>query len=498
MIAERTIDPALLEKLTESPEHESIDIDIFLADEPAREELAYGALLDEEPHGEAILDRIETRAYASQEGLVQMLREMESSVAFADDAAALPGAVVLERFWSTNSIAARVTPRVLRQILERSDVLAVQPARYASLEELKDDEAVPKLIAATDAPMLTWSVRKINAPLLWARGITGNGIVAAVIDTGVNYDHDDLKARMWINPAFPRHGFDFADDDDDPMDQDGHGTACAGIVAGDGSAGRGTGVAPGASIMAVRVGGAERAFWRGMEFAMKQRADVISMSMTWKFPSSPNYPGWRRVCESLFAGGIVHANSIGNQGTDTTTYPIPFNIATPGNCPPPRLHPAMPIHAGMSSAVGCGATDSSDALAPYSGRGPAEWNSGPYADYPFGAGTHAGLIKPDVCAPGPGSESCNWRYRIDATAKPYRSFGGTSAATPHVAGCMVLLAHATRRSGLRPNPARILEALESTAVRISGQTRLKENHFGSGRVDVYAAYNFGVARGWWL
>ena len=342
-------------------------------------------------------------------------------------------------------------------------------------------------------------MQRINAPLLWQLGITGEGVLAAVIDTGVNYHHPDLKSQMWDGGAtYPNHGYDFESNDTNPIDEAGHGTSCAGIVAGNGAKGQGTGVAPKATVMALRVGGRETNYWKAFEFAIDHGVQVISMSMSWKYPSNPNYTGWRRACEALAAAGILHANSIGNQGDQLSTHPIPYNIATPGNCPPPRLHPLQTPVGGMSSAIGCGATDNADRLAGYSGRGAAEWNAAPYADYPYQGGARPGLIKPDVCAPGPGTTSCNWQYTPESTqATPYSSFGGTSAATPHVGGCLVLLAHACMKAGKPIVPARVQEALENTAVRMPGQTRDKENNFGAGRVDVYAAYKYGRDKGWW-
>ena len=132
----------------------------------------------------------------------------------------------------------------------------------------------------------TWSVQRINAPLLWQLGITGDGVLAAVIDTGVNYHHPDLKSQMWDGGAtYPHHGYDFESNDTNPIDEAGHGTSCAGIVAGNGAKGQGTGVAPKATVMALRVGGRESNYWKAFEFAIDrgvqgdQHVDVVEVSV---------------------------------------------------------------------------------------------------------------------------------------------------------------------------------------------------------------------------
>lgn len=397
-----------------------------------------------------------------------------------------PRVAIHKQFWINNSIRATVTLDVLRELEARADVSLVDVVHHATHEELIDGLTEP-LTAAPAGP--TWSVKKINAPALWDKGINGEGVVVAVIDTGVNYNHPDLAGRMWDAAGYAHHGWNFFDDDDDPQDVLGHGTACAGIVAGNGASGTETGVAPGAKVMALRAGETESSFWDALEFALENHADVISMSMTWKYDKSPDQPGWRRVCESILAAGVLHANSSGNQGAQLNSYPVPWNVGAPGNCPSPRT--GDPARRG-ASPITCGSTDDEDRIALTSGQGPSQWNDQVFNDWPY----PTGLTKPDVCAPGESTLSLNYRIG-DANATPYARFTGTSAATPNVAGALALLVHACKRAGTSPVPANVQEALEATAVRIEGQTDAKENRYGAGRIDVAAAWQYGVDRGWW-
>lgn len=500
------IGTALKARLQSAQDHDALDVNIFLKDEPAHEVLAEVAMdADVIDDPETRVGRIQEGAARSQEGLLSYLQGFEGESHFMMDDVSVPKAVVKQSFWINNSVAAEVSLQTLQDILERPDVLHIELSRHVDFNELLDDSSAPyeTSVAVLDAiTEPTWSVKRINAHRLWDKNLTGEGVTVAIVDSGVNYDHPDLKTHMWNGgDEFPKHGYDFMNNDKDPMDDNavykGHGTACAGIVAGDGTSGSTTGVAPRATIMALKAGNTERTMWDALEFAIKHKAQVISMSMSWKFPSHPDYPGWRRTCEAILVAGILHANSIGNQGDQLSMYPIPFNIAAPGNCPPPRLHPLQPIQGTLSSPISCGATDDTDTLADYSGRGPAAWEAGPYTDYPYLGGAQKGLIKPDVCAPGPGTTSCNWEYPNQPGATPYRTFGGTSAATPHIGGCLALLAEACKVSGKPIVPALIQEALENSAVPVNGQTKKKENHFGAGRVDVFKAYQYGQTKGWW-
>lgn len=380
-----------------------------------------------------------------------------------------------------NGLNVRATKEVIEQVAWFEGVRSVDWDEDIPLEFFLDADAEPGNLFFAMASDTSWGVKKINAPLVWDLGITGAGVLVGIIDTGVNYNHQDLADHMWDgSPTYPNHGWDFLGADNDPMDQDGHGTACAGIVAGDGTAGLQTGVAPDATVMAIRAGGSESVMWASSDFAIVNGCDVISSSMSWKYPSSPDYVAWRDQAVAELAAGVTRANSIGNQGNQPGSYPIPYNIATPGNCPPAWLHPDQTLVGDVSSTMGCGAVDQLDVILNYSGRGPAAWERGDfppyYQDYPYNNGMEMGLLKPDVCAPTGVrtlSRTNNSGYISD--------FGGTSAATPHLGGtmCLVLSADTTL------TPEAVSQKIQMNAVELG--TPGKDNVYGAGRIDVFAA-----------
>ncbi len=113
-----------------------------------------------------------------------------------------------------------------------------------------------------------------------------SGAVVAVLDTGVNYNHEDLAGNMWDGgPGFPKHGWNYVDNNADPMDLEGHGSHVAGIIGAAGNNGRGTaGVCWKATLMAVRVLDAQGAgdtsgIIQGIDFAVSNHAKVINMSL---------------------------------------------------------------------------------------------------------------------------------------------------------------------------------------------------------------------------
>ena len=130
----------------------------------------------------------------------------------------------------------------------------------------------------------------------WDVNTDCSSIPVAVIDTGVNYNHEDLSASMWdgtgcvdengtsISGGCPNHGWDFADDDNDPIDEEGHGSHVAATIGAVGNNNKGTtGICQSANIMAVRVIGHEGAeladIAAGIQFAVRNGAKVINMSL---------------------------------------------------------------------------------------------------------------------------------------------------------------------------------------------------------------------------
>jgi subtilisin family serine protease len=487
----KKLGPALRSRL-QSGDGDNFDINILLPQKPA-------TLQNETKSPEQIRTEVE----AKQHSLLEFLAGNS-----------LGGT---QPFWINNSVNAKVTREQLEHLLARPDVAHAELTRRTPLAKVLDRtggptpavaiHAAPAPAAAVGGPPLpTWNVQKVGAPALWSLGLTGEGIVVAVIDTGVNLLHPDLKDRLWDGGAhFPFHGFNFESPQEEPRDDHGHGTSSAGLIAGQGST-VATGMAPKAKIMVLRVAGggasedvSEAHAWAAFQFALDHGAHVISMPLTWKDDAGGDRNRWRRVCESVLSAGVLHANSSGDQGAPPLHPAIPFNIGVPGSCPPPRLHGRQTLRGGVSSAIACGATDQADSLLPMSGRGPVSWVAPPYTDYSFSHGQSMGLLKPDLCAPGAKLTSCNWRFpEVDAT-NPYSDGHGTgtSAATACVAGCLALLAQACLRSGKPIRPALILEALESTAVSVAGQTSTKQNNFGAGRIDVHAAFGYGQQRQWW-
>lgn len=157
--------------------------------------------------------------------------------------------------------------------------------------------------------------------------------IVAVVDTGINYNQEDLIDNMWDGGAtFPHHGYNYVDDTTDPMDTNGHGTHVAGTIGAVGNNGKGTtGVCWDASIMAVKVMNSTGAGYtsdiiQGINFAVTHGAKVINLSI-----GGPNSTdaSFSNVITTAQTNGVLIVAAAGNSAVNNDVpaladYPCSF------------------------------------------------------------------------------------------------------------------------------------------------------------------------------
>jgi subtilisin family serine protease len=324
-----------------------------------------------------------------------------------------------------NGMATKVSSETLKKLKQRPDVARV----------FRDGTA--KATLAESVPL-------IGVPQIWSDyGADGQGIRVAVIDTGIDYTHPDLGGGF--GPGFKViGGYDFINGDGDPMDDYGHGTHVAGIIAANGTL---KGVAPGAKLLAFKVLGADgsgpysaviagidRAVDPDQDPATDDGAQVLNMSLGG--PGDPD-DAISQAVDTAVNAGVVCVVAAGNLGSNYST------LGSPG-C--------------ARKALTVGASDDLDAMAYFSSRGPSRPDL---------------AIKPDLTAPG---------VSITSTVPGggYQSMSGTSMATPHVAGAAALL--------LQLHPAwtpEIVKGVLAERAKDLGQDAFTQ---GSGRIQVVASH----------
>ncbi|MDK0522989.1 S8 family serine peptidase [Streptomyces sp. ML-6] len=284
------------------------------------------------------------------------------------------------------------------------------------------------------------STKQIGADLAWAAGYDGKGTKVAVLDTGVDAEHPDLKGRIAASENFT--------DSNSADDRQGHGTHTISTVGGSGAAsdGKKKGVAPGADLLSGKVlndtgSGAESWIIAGMQWAVDQKADVVSMSLGSPEPTDCTDPMSVAAEELAQSKGTLFVIAAGNSGPASNT------VSSPGCAP---------------SVLTVGAVDRDDSTAQFSSRGPAIVSH---------------TLKPEIAAPG---------VAISAAAAggrglyAYQSMSGTSMATPHVAGAAAIVKQRHPDWTAQQIKAALVSSAKSD---IPGDVR----ETGAGRLDVEAA-----------
>ena len=312
---------------------------------------------------------------------------------------------------------------------------------WATVDKLSDNEnilsAEPDFVwEKTDTTTVAATDEEINAethfPCMDVTGVwkdcfdpakkeaPGKGTVVAVIDTGVDYTHKDLADNIWVNEGeIPGNGIDddgngyvddvygvdFVDGDSDPMDEHGHGTHVAGIIAMTPGNGGGVGVAYGAKIMCVRAGQANGSFAssdiaKAIKYAADNGADVINMS----FGGTGRSYLVESALQDAFPSCVLVA-AAGNDGLPTNDAMLAGYLFTED------IYPA-----GYKYVLGVMATDNNKSLASFSNWDFAEGSSCEY----------------EMAAPG---------VNIYSTlpGNRYACWSGTSMATPNVAAAAAIL-----------------------------------------------------------
>ena len=343
-----------------------------------------------------------------------------------------------------------------------------------------------------DGKELSWNLKIIRAPDVWRQGFTGRGVIVAVLDSGMNFNHPDIKSNLWVNAAeVPENdkdddgngfvddylGWNFAEENQNISDDFFHGTIVGGLVAGNGSGGIVTGVAPQATLMILKTYAYDRtkkygarylwqAFqydkWLALQYALDHGAQVANFSFDYQPSEKPLFAPWRYVlANATFCGLTVVAGA----GNSRSWLKDPHQITPPANVP---------------EVIAVGGTDENDIIDRVSSRGPVTWqNIAPFDDFPL----PPGLVKPDLCAP---IGRCPY---ISFSSKGYDYLsgeGGTSSSSPHVAGVAALM--------LEKNPellpSEIKQRMEETCVELGAPG--KDIYYGWGRIDACEAVNYGT------
>jgi subtilisin family serine protease len=367
--------------------------------------------------------------------------------------------------WASRSIALDIKKDGLHKLpKEVESIQDIYPNRTLKLPRLVEAKTLPQSVVEEKAS--SWGVNKIGALSVWgAYDARGSGAKVAVLDTGVDPDHPDLKGKVSDWAEFDADGFEVPGSTAHDSDQ--HGTHCAGIIAGGNASGSWIGVAPDAKIAGVLVlkkgVGTDAQILAGIQWAIEKNVDVISMSLGGLTLDMEAPDPYARALLTALSAGIPVVTAIGNDGSQTT--------GTPGN---------------DWFAFSVGATDHRDRPAGFSGGRTHMIRKSKFIDPDDLPLVYS---KPEVSAPGVA-------VRSSIPGGDWAAFNGTSMATPHVAGAIALLLSATKaRTVADPQRAFLLEDLITGSVEELGESG-QDHRYGFGRIDVLRAIGFAKEMGY--
>jgi len=364
------------------------------------------------------------------------------------------GGEIVRRFWITNALIVR-GDEDLRATLEEREAIRVHE-NYEIAAPTQEDTEAPT--TAFDAKP---GVEQVNATGVWeAFGARGDDVKVAVLDTGVNVSHPDVELRKTetddtrYTGGWAEFGSTGERLDSTPYDGARHGTHVSGTVAGGNASGTWIGVAPEADLMHAKVfdtdGGSFARMLAGVEWAVSQEADVLSLSFGAQCGEGTLYV--RDMVEPVRnaqdAGTFVVA-AAGNDGEGCSSSPgNVYDSLSVGAVGPDGSVPKFSSGEEVNTSEAWGEDT------------PSDWSSS--------------YLVPDVTAPGVGVLSA-------VPEGGYERMDGTSMAAPHVAGVATLVESATETD---LTPAEHRAVLLETATKPGGEP---DTRYGAGVVDAYAA-----------
>jgi subtilisin family serine protease len=336
--------------------------------------------------------------------------------------------------WIDNALVLSASSRVIFELAQRSDIARIQ---------LDQALAAPDRFTAPTAPAS--NLISLGVPAVWQRGITGKGVVVAVLDSGVDLLNPDLKAK-WRGGS--NSWFDPYGEHDAPVDLTGHGTQMLGVILGGSDQGLAIGLAPDARWIAARI------------FNDRGRAttSAIHKALQWVLDpdGDPNTPDAPQVVNNSW--------SLANPGCNSDFAADLQALRAAGILPVFAAGTSQPVSpANLPEAFAVGAIDDQSALLSDSAHGPSGCQS-------------TDSVYPQLVAPGANIHTTDhFGAYIDTS--------GTSLAAAHVSGALALLLSARLHLSADEQAA----LLTGSAVDL-GQAG-PDNVFGYGRLNVAALIN---------